>query len=350
MKLITCASYFGTGSSALTDLMSEYSNVHPNNEFEFRFIHDPDGVRDLEYHLVENHNREGSGTALKRFVKTVKFNSGTWFNKKYEKYFHGKYKEISEKYIANLTDFKYKGFWSFDLANRSRFSYYFLGIFNKINIKLKAKKASVLPKEITYCSNPGEEKFINVTQEYTHALMEALNTDNKPYMVIDQIVPSSNTVDCFKYFQDDVKVFIVDRDPRDVYILCKTIWRWDRLFPRDSVESWCKWYRYVRESGGAKQQDSRIMYIQFEDLIYHYDDMVKKIEEFTGLKPEDHENKFARLNPKRSFYNTQIFKRDKKWEKEIKVIEEMLPEFLYDFDSVNQDMVVGIEPKKTNTF
>ena len=350
MKLITCASYFGTGSSALTDLISEYTPVHPNNEFEFRFIHDPDGVRDLEYHLVENHNREGSGTALKRFVKTVKFNSGTWFNKKYEKYFHGKYKEISDKYIANLTDFKYKGFWSFDLSNRSRFSYYFIGIFNKINIKLKAKRASVLPREITYCSNPGDEKFIQVTQEYTHELMEALNSDNKPYMVIDQIVPSSNTVDCFKYFKDDVKVFIVDRDPRDVYILCKTIWRWDRLFPRDSVESWCKWFRYVRESGGEKQQDSRIMYLQFEDLIYHYENMVKKIEEFTGLKPEEHENKFSRLNPKRSFYNTQIFKRDKRWEKDIKVIEEMLPEFLYDFDSVKPEDVVGIEPKKTNTF
>ena len=350
MKLITCASYFGTGSSALTDLISEYTPVHPNNEFEFRFIHDPDGVRDLEYHLVENHNREGSGTALKRFVKTVKFNSGTWFNKKYEKYFHGKYKEISDKYIANLTDFKYKGFWSFDLSNRSRFSYYFIGIFNKINIKIKAKKASVLPREITYCSNPGEGKFIQVTQEYTHELMEALNNDNKPYMVIDQIVPSSNTVDCFKYFKDDVKVFIVDRDPRDVYILCKTIWRWDRLFPRDSVESWCKWFRYVRESGGEKQQDSRIMYLQFEDLIYHYEDMVKKIEEFTGLKSEEHENKFSRLNPKRSFYNTQIFKRDKRWEKDIKVIEEMLPEFLYDFDSVKPEDVVGIEPKKTNTF
>ena len=350
MKLITCASYFGTGSSALTDLISEYSNVHPNNEFEFRFIHDPDGVRDLEYHLVENHNREGSGTALKRFVKTVRFNSGTWFNKKYEAYFHGKYKEISGKYIDELTDFKYKGFWAFDLSNRSRFSYYFLGIFNKINIKFKAKKASVLPREITYCTNPGEQKFVAVTQEYTHALMEVLNNDQKEYMVIDQIVPSSNTVDCFKYFKDDVKVFIVDRDPRDVYLLCKTIWRWDRIFPHNSVETWCKWYRYVRESGGPKQQDSRIMYLKFEDLIYHYEDTVKRVEEFTGLKAEDHLNKFTRLNPKRSFYNTQIFTRNKKFEKDIKVIEEMLPEYLYDFSKVKAEDVVGVEPKQKSTF
>ena len=45
MKIITCASYFGSGSSAVTDLVSEYSSVHPNSEFEFRFIHDPDGMK-----------------------------------------------------------------------------------------------------------------------------------------------------------------------------------------------------------------------------------------------------------------------------------------------------------------
>lgn len=349
MKIITCASYFGTGSSALTDLMSEYDNVHPNNEFEFRFLHDPDGVRDLEYHLIENHNREGSGTALKRFIKYTRFNSGTFFNKKYEKYFKGQYKVISKKYIDSLIDFDYKGFWQFDLYNRSRFSYYFIGIFNKINIKLKAKHLSVLPKERTYCSHPSEEKFIALTQDYTHELMSSLNKENKPYMVIDQIVPSSHTSECLKYFKDDVLVFIVDRDPRDIYMLCKTIWRWDRLFPHDSVESWCKWYRYVRESGG-KQSDKRIMYLQFEDIIYHYEDVKKKVEEFTGLNSSDHVRQFSRLNPKRSVVNTQIYLKDKRWEKDIKKIEELLPEYLYDFSKVDESMVVGVATKEKGTF
>ena len=349
MKLITCASYFGTGSSALTDLMSEYSSIHPNNEFEFRFIHEPDGVRDLEYHLIENHNREVSGTAVKRFKKVVKFNSGTWFNKKYEQYFNGKYREISEKYIQNLVDFQYKGFWAFDLANRSRFSYYFLGLINKFNIKRNAKKASVLPKEITYCSHPSEEKFLEFTQEYTHELMEVLNNDNKEYMVVDQLVPSSNTIKCFRYFKDDIKVFIVDRDPRDVYILCRTSWRYDHLFPHDSVETWCKWFRYARESG-QHQEDSRIMYLRFEDFIYHYDETVSKIEKYLGLDSKDHVKPFTRLNPKRSVVNTQIFKRNKKFKEDIKKIEELLPEYLYDFDSVESCEIAGVETKDKGTF
>ena len=39
--------------------------------YEFRFVQDPDGISDLEYNLVENHNRHNSGHALKRFKKLV---------------------------------------------------------------------------------------------------------------------------------------------------------------------------------------------------------------------------------------------------------------------------------------
>lgn len=349
MKILTCASYFGTGSSALTDLFSEYSNVHPNNEFEFRFAHDPNGMMDLEYHLVENFNREVSGYGLKQFYKFCKYNHGTFFNKKYEKYFKGKYLEYSKAYIEALTDFSYKGFWHYDLASKGMFRYYFLGIFNKINIKLKAKRASVLPKEITYCANPGLDKFLLESQKYTSNLLECLNDDHKPYMVVDQLVPSTNTAKAMRYFKDEMFVFIVDRDPRDVYILCKTIWRWDHLFPQESVESWCKWFRYVREQS-KNQKNDHIMYLQFEDLVYHYDECKKKVEKFAHLNPSDHILQFKRFNPKRSFYNTQIYLRDKRWDKDIKNIEELLPEFLYDFSKVDASMVKGIEPNEKGTF
>ena len=52
MKLLTCASYHGTGSSAVTNLIDECDNVHDMGDYEFRFVHDPDGICDLEYNLV----------------------------------------------------------------------------------------------------------------------------------------------------------------------------------------------------------------------------------------------------------------------------------------------------------
>ena len=67
MKVITCASYHGTGSSALTDLITEYDGVKSLGDYEFPFAYSTDGLSDLEYHLVEFQDRHSSGHALKRF-------------------------------------------------------------------------------------------------------------------------------------------------------------------------------------------------------------------------------------------------------------------------------------------
>ena len=60
MKILTCAGYFSSGSSAVTDLFSEYEKVSAVGDYEFRFLHDIDGVSDLEFHLTECHNRHNS--------------------------------------------------------------------------------------------------------------------------------------------------------------------------------------------------------------------------------------------------------------------------------------------------
>ena len=69
IKFLTCASYYGTGSSAVTDLISEYDGVDNLTDYEFRFLHDPYGVRDLQYYLIDNPNRHNSGFGLKKFIK-----------------------------------------------------------------------------------------------------------------------------------------------------------------------------------------------------------------------------------------------------------------------------------------
>lgn len=348
MKIITCASFYGTGSSAITDLFSEYDNIHPNTEFEFRFAHDPDGLMDLEYHLVENFNREGSGFALKRFYKFCKYNNRVWFYKKYCKYFGKNYIKYSREYIDSLTDFSYKGFWHFDLASKGKIAYCFLGVLFKIFYKLKLKRASALPKEITYCSNPGLDKFLKKTQDYTSNLLNYINNDNKEYLVIDQLLPSTNTAKAMRYFKYETFAFIVDRDPRDVYMLCKTIWRGDRVSPHDSVENWCKWYRYVRENSRGQESD-HIKYINFEDLIFNYEKTVNEIEKFIGTNSNNHIRTFTKLNPKKSVINTQIYLRNKTFEKDIKIIEELLPEFLYSFPTSKED-IPGLEVKNNKNF
>lgn len=79
MKFITCASYYGVGSSAITDYVSEFSTIFSFTNEEFRFIQDPDGISDLEFNLVECFNRHNSGHSLKRYKKLVDFYAGNFY-------------------------------------------------------------------------------------------------------------------------------------------------------------------------------------------------------------------------------------------------------------------------------
>jgi len=334
LRIISCASYYGTGSSAITDLVTEFENVYSLTEFEFRFLQDPDGISDLEFNLVENHNRHNSGHALKRYKKVIDFNSGTRFARKYETFFDNKWKSISYKYLENLTDFSFPGWWSYDLLDKGVRYYYrklFINKILKMTIWRKNERVlNVLPKEITYCSKPSEEKFLQCTREYINELFTVANKENKPNIMVDQIVPPSNLNRFIRYF-DDIKVFVVDRDPRDLYVLEKYIWKC-RIIPTNNVETFCKWFEYVRAHRKTDKWDDKVMFVQFEDLIYKYENTVKNIAEFLDFSPEEHAKKETIFKPEVSIKNTRLWENFPNVESDIEYIENELREYLYEIN------------------
>lgn len=331
MKIITCASYYGSGSSAVIDLVSEYETVQGCDDFEFRFLHDVDGVSDLEYHLTECHNRHNSGFALKRFERLSNFNCGNLFAKKYSRYFSGKYEELTKKYIKSLIDLSYKGWWFYDVYRYGEINYYCLMLVNKILRKLSGKRLNILPREVTYCSHPTKEKFLELTRTYVAELMKSANPLGKKFLALDQLVPSQNISRVLRYFIDDISVLVVNRDPRDVYISNKFYWK-ECICPYN-VDQFCEWYRYTRESGNGTCDDMKhVLYLSFEDLIYKYNDTLRYIENFIGLDSKDHTLKFMHFDPTVSVNNTQLWKKNTyDILTEIDYIEKMLPEYLYQF-------------------
>lgn len=348
-KLITCASFYGSGSSAFTDLVSEYNGVKSMSNYEFRFLHDIDGVSDLEFHLVENHNRHNAGHALKRFIKLSKFNAGESYNRRYEPFFNNQYAKLTRNYIEALTDFSYKGWWFYDLFDGGgTMHYYAHSLAFKVLSRLNMQDF-FMKNVIQYCSHPSLEKFLKCTRDYTKALIEAGNKEKAPYLMIDQILPSSNLKRYLRYLTNETFVFIVDRDPRDVYVSAKFLWK-DRIVPTDTVENFCKWFRYTREAGNREELDSsNVMRIQFEDIIYKYEYTRDKVISFIGLKEENHISPFALMNPKHSAMNTQLWK---KYDilREIEFIESELGNYLYDFDSVAGIEVPGIVLENMKSF
>lgn len=329
MRIITCASYYGSGSSAITDLISEYSSVYSFTYEEFRFVQDPNGIADLEYNLVENFNRHNSGYALKQYKKMVDFYCGSFINPRYERYFKGNWKKYSYQYIDKLTDFKYHGWWQYDLLNKGKTYYFIKRVPNKFLKKTvwrnqPERTLNNMKKEITYCSHPTETKFLLSTQKYIDNLFNSVT--NKENIMVDQLVPSTNLSRYLRYF-NNIKVFIVDRDPRDIYILEKYVWK-DGIIPTDP-KIFCKWFEYTRNDRRKELKDNRVKYIQFEDLIYHYDKTVQNIENWLGFNAKEHVQKGKLLNPRISRNNTQTWKKYKCDLQDIKYIENKLAQYLY---------------------
>ena len=350
MKILSCASYYGCGSSALTDFISEFDDVKSLSEYEFRFIHDIDGISDLEHHLIECPNRHNSGHALKRFKRLSKFNAGTWFNKRYEPFFNNKYWPLTQEYIKSLTAYEAKGFWFYDMFDRGSKIYYYYSFLTKLYKKIPLHIFEPLPNEVQYGTTLSKEIFLENTRRYIHELMIALNTDNKPFLMVDQLLPSSNIERCMKYFADPVILFVFDRDPRDVYILAKKILTDEHIAPTDPV-LFSEWFKFSRECAKNESFDSnKVIKLQFEDFIYKYDETKDRIVNAAGLLLSKHARPFNGFNPRRSFHNTQLWKKFPDLQNDVDIITRMLPEYLYNFDAVADNEIKGVTPTSTKPF
>lgn len=338
MRIISCASYYATGSSAITNYLEEFDDCYSLTDYEFRFLYDPDGVGDLEFHLVENHHRHNSGYALKRFKRFVDELGNPYF-KKYEHFFDGKWKIISNIYIDRLTEFTYTGYWHQDVIDKGLFFYIRKRCLNKflqhtVWKNQKERALNEMPKEITYCSYPSEEKFLEYTRAYTEELFNAANRQNKTNVIVDQVVPPSNVNRYLRYF-NDIKVFIVERDPRDVYLAEKYIYK-GRVVPTESVELYCKWYEYTRRHRNYEHFDNeKVMFVRFEDLIYNYDTMTKNINHWLGFSDSEHIHIKERFDPKISINNTRLWEKIPGVEQDVRYIEEHLPQYLYPYSKEN---------------
>ena len=331
MKIITVCSYYGTGSSAVTDFISEFDNVKSFTNFEFRFAHDPDGLADLEYHLIENFNRHNSGHALKRFKKFVDYYSAHFMAPRYEAFFHGNWKKLAYEYIDSLTDFSYPGIWQFDFYDKGRLWEFWHKLPNRIIHKLHIgdvdSEFGIFSKEITLASHPTEQKFLYCTKNFTDSLFSLANPERKPFLMVDQLLPSSNIEHHMRYFSN-IQAIVVDRDPRDLYLLSKYVWK-SKIVP-SNIDLFCKWFSYARTTRETENWNSqKILFIQFEDLIYNYDDTTNKIMSFLNLSKENHLTPRKYFIPEVSIKNTRLWKQNPSYAKEAEYIANKLPQYLY---------------------
>lgn len=143
-----------------------------------------------------------------------------------------------------------------------------------------------------------------------------INKDSNKILVCDQLLLPQNLYRVPRYFdENDIKIIVVNRDPRDMYVLSKYIWPRmgsKKIFP-DTPEEFINFYKGLYNIE-KRITDSRIKRIAFEDLVYSYDNMVEEIEQFLCISSNLHTQKFKIFKPEISIKNTQNFLIKEEWE------------------------------------
>ena len=340
-KIIIPTGYMGSGSSAITDLLSEIEGFDVNNgSFEYVLLHCPDGIFDLEDKLLIGNTAMRSDEALHRFHECAKmlYKRKNYWISMYNKRVSKDFLKYSEQLIEDLTTVSFiDKVWYFqqnpDTASMQLIHYLsrFLSKVSKRKIKIKEP----LKYNKMRLAFPANEEFYSCVKSYLKKIYNELGYD-KHNLVLDQLVLPHNLFRIDNYFDENARFIVVQRDPRDVFILNKYFW--SKIngavpYPTD-VNMFCEMYKKMRKAE-KKVKDSRILKINFEDLIYQYDSVVENIYEFIGVSASEHRNKFKFFNPEISINNTQLFVLNE-YKEEADVIKDKLKEYIYDFPYINK--------------
>ena len=331
--IIGVSGYGATGSSAIIDLLREYNNPQILHDVEFKFTYMVDGLQDLEFHLVKQFSRIASGDyAIKRFIETTNFIKVPGIHKVLDK---KTFLKIRDEYINSLIQCSWWGMESRDYENgRKLHSMYLLGMKKKILPFLFENRRRTnwkhKPCRKLYCSVK-PELFYDKSKKFIRDILLARSFYLSKNIYINQAFEGNDPINSFPFY-DNPKAIVVDRDPRDVYLLTKIYGSMgeSRWCPRDNVEDFITYYRAAHMKTHEDTKD--ILRMNFEDLIYDYDNTLNKIEKFCGLEHTEHVDKEKFFKPLVSLNNTQLFLRNEKFKSDIEKIEKALPEYLYDFD------------------
>lgn len=334
-QIIVPTGYMGSGSSAITDLISEIEGYDATNgTFEYVFLHCPNGVFDLEDKLLIGNNALRSDEALHSFYRTMRelFSKKYWWVANYRNRVSPNFLKITEQYIHQLIQFKPDFYWYQQENTNMRM---FLQLCIKKIVSMLTLHQIQLPKPLLYpevwLSIPSKEEFYCLTKEYIRKIMVEMGAE-KHNLILDQLLLPFNLFRVDHYFDENLHVFSITRDPRDVFIINKYIWSAKNEvvpFPTDA-EQFSHFYRRMRKSEQSSES-SKIHRFAFEDLIYYYDEVLLKIYDILHVSSKEHSKKFEKFDPKRSINNTQLFLAKEQYCKETEIIETLLPEYLYPF-------------------
>lgn len=336
--IVSVVGYGCTGASAYVDLIREF-NIYEDlgSSSEFQILKMTDGLIDLYNHVVIDKRALSQNSAINRFLNLYKNPGNHTLNKKT----NGKFKNLLKDFVDSISLISWKGKSSFDPNDiRPRNDVSCLSRFNNLlNFGLqKISRNFHYPRYKTrYFTSLTSDEFCKKSNIFIKKLLKELGFKSNN-VLLEQFVDACDP-DNGMQFVDKCKVIVVDRDPRDVYLLMNYIYKNVPLFmpTNNSLEEFISFYKMQREK---KSKSPNVLYVNFEDLIYNYEKTIEKVKTFIGIE-SDHILKGKIFKPSLSINNTNLKARYPQYKEQISIIENELKDFLYDFDSYSDKKPTG---------
>lgn len=329
----------GTGATAVTDYLDGFEELSSFDGFEFTIAHSPDGLEDLDYQLNTHCSKYTSSyVAISRFQRCA-YNYMIRLNK--DKGIQKKLTKLTDDFVESITQVSWKGFGVAGIQlYKSRFAMlpylYATNAMKRLPIKFD-KEWTYFPSHIMRFSIK-PDGFHEKCRQYVSDILDIMGVDQTKPVILDQPFAGNKPENSFVYFEDPYAI-VVDRDPRDLYVFTKEFYHKNGVvyqIPADTVENFIAYYKNLRIDWPLN--DERIFKINFEDMIYRYEETTSGLKRFLGLKG-DHSN--SKFDPSRSIHNTQVFKKYPQYTNDIQRIEEDLAEFLYPFEQFHVEIKDG---------
>ena len=340
---VAVTGFYGTGSGAVVDLLREYEEMQvvPYKDINYEHVafYANGGLFDTVSLLTKGNNPFSSDGAIHNFNKAMhRINDYDYLCfGSYKKLFGNEFITLCDKFVnAISTSHKSK---NSNHVIKSRFS--LIKAIAQLAAKILYKKnfskygiKYIYDSTTLYCAMPTEEELYKAAKEFTSGYFALFNKfTDKSVKVFDHAIWASE-VDAFQEcFGDDLKIIVVDRDPRDVYLSDQYIWSKPPIringephFPTNIDEFISEWKKTII----CSYNNPNALYIHFEDLIYNYEETVNRIEQFIGI-PLHHTDMGKVLEINKSIENTQLFNVNAEWKSQADQIAKGLPEYLYNF-------------------
>ena len=275
MKLVIVLGSGNSGAGAIYDYLRSRTDFQaPFYGKEFRIVNDPNGLDQLYHSLYKNFSINGSANSIEEFKKFIVNSYHSNYNKNL--YLNKNLIKLSNLFIKRISKTTYNGC--------PRFYFDKLTLIKKINFYLKRfifmKNAKEIP--MLQMTIPCEEKrFLEYAEEYFFSIFRSYKDFNeKKNIVIEQGGNFINPLDSTKYYGENRKIIIVNRDPKAIFWSMKR--RNSLSYPGDDVKKFVIWYKELLKKV-IDIKSENIIKIEFESFFENFNIEKIKLSKNLGI-------------------------------------------------------------------